>query len=154
MALACQPHLLIADEPTTSLDVTLQVQYLNLLKEIQSRQKVALLFITHDFGIVAKMSDRVAVMYAGKIVEMAEVRDIFNQPSHPYTVALMNSVPKLESKADRLFSIEGQPPNLYDPPQGCRFSARCDRKIHRCPLESPPEVKLGDSHKVWCWLHV
>jgi oligopeptide/dipeptide ABC transporter ATP-binding protein len=154
MALACQPHLLIADEPTTSLDVTLQVQYLNLLKEIQKKQKVALLFITHDFGIVAKMSDRVAVMYAGKIVEMATVRDIFNQPAHPYTLALMNSVPKLESKKDRLFSIEGQPPNLYDPPPGCKFSTRCHQEDQRCIPESPPEVDLGHSHKVWCWHYV
>ena len=112
IAMSCEPVIIIADEPTTALDVTIQLQYLRLLKEIQSSTGLAIIFITHDFGVVARMCDRVAVMYAGRIVEHGPVRDIFNEPSHPYTQALIASVPKLEEKAERLYSIEGQPPLL------------------------------------------
>ena len=122
IGISCQPQVLIADEPTTSLDVTIQAQYLALLKELQRDSNVALIFITHDFGIVAKMCDRVAVMYAGRIVEQGSVRDIFNHPSHPYTEALLASVPKMEEDVDRLYSIEGQPPTLHDLPTGCPFA--------------------------------
>jgi ABC-type dipeptide/oligopeptide/nickel transport system ATPase component len=119
ISISCQPSVLIADEPTTSLDVTIQAQYLKLLKELQEEQDLGLIFITHDFGIVAKMCDKVAVMYAGKIVEQGSVRDIFNNPSHPYTEALLASVPKLEEDVDRLYSIEGLhlPPALVPTPK-------------------------------------
>ena len=125
IGISCEPMVLIADEPTTSLDVTIQAQYLKLLKDIQKESDLSIIFITHDFGIVAKMCDRVAVMYAGKIVEMGSVRDIFNNPSHPYTEALLASVPKMEEDVERLYSIEGQPPTLHDLPEGCPFAPRC-----------------------------
>ena len=116
IGISCDPAVLIADEPTTSLDATIQAQYLRLLRELQESTGVGIIFITHDFGIVAKMCDRVAVMYAGKIVEQGDVRQIFNNPSHPYTEALIQSVPKMEVKEDRLYSIPGQPPALWDLP--------------------------------------
>jgi ABC-type dipeptide/oligopeptide/nickel transport system ATPase component len=120
IAMSCEPGVIIADEPTTALDVTIQLQYLRLLKDIQARTGLAIIFITHDFGVVARMCDRVAVMYAGRIVEQGPVRDIFNQPSHPYTQALIASVPKLEERVERLYSIDGQPPLLSNLPAGCR----------------------------------
>ncbi|HEV8639636.1 MAG TPA: ABC transporter ATP-binding protein [Methylomirabilota bacterium] len=152
ISLACRPAILIADEPTTSLDVTIQAQYLRLLKGLQEEMGLALIFITHDFGIVAKMCDRVAVMYAGRIVESAEVRELFNHPRHPYTVALLNSVPRLETKIERLSSIEGQPPLLYDLPPGCPFAPRCPHARDRCRDEYPPEVAVKDGHRVSCWM--
>jgi oligopeptide/dipeptide ABC transporter ATP-binding protein len=152
ISLACRPAILIADEPTTSLDVTIQAQYLRLLKGLQEEMGLALIFITHDFGIVAKMCDRVAVMYAGRIVESAEVRELFNHPRHPYTVALLNSVPRLETKIERLSSIEGQPPPLYDLPPGCPFAPRCPHARDRCRDEYPPEVAVADGHRVNCWM--
>jgi oligopeptide/dipeptide ABC transporter ATP-binding protein len=152
ISLACRPAILIADEPTTSLDVTIQAQYLRLLKGLQEEMGLALIFITHDFGIVAKMCDRVAVMYAGRIVESAEVRELFNHPRHPYTVALLNSVPRLETKIERLSSIEGQPPPLYDLPPGCPFAPRCPHARDRCRDEYPPEVAVADGHRVSCWM--
>jgi oligopeptide/dipeptide ABC transporter ATP-binding protein len=153
--LACRPHLLIADEATTALDVTTQKQYLNLLQDIQRQEHLALIFITHDFGIVAKMCDRVAVMYAGKIVEKAEVRQIFDHPVHPYTRALMNSVPKVDERVETLHSIEGQPPSLLNLPPGCAFLPRCSQKIEKCSLgESPPEVELPGERSVKCWRYV
>ena len=125
IAMSCEPDILIADEPTTALDVTIQLQYLRLLKEIQAATGLAIIFITHDFGVVARMCDRVAVMYAGRIVEQGPVRDIFDHPSHPYTEALIASVPKLEEQVDWLYSIDGQPPLLMNLPEGCRFAPRC-----------------------------
>ncbi|HXV09900.1 MAG TPA: ABC transporter ATP-binding protein, partial [Burkholderiales bacterium] len=125
IAISCEPKIIIADEPTTSLDVTIQAQYLRLLREIQEATNLALIFITHDFGIVAKMCDRVLVMYAGRIVESGSVRDIFNHPSHPYTQALLRSVPSMDEDVERLYSIDGQPPALWDLPEGCRFAPRC-----------------------------
>jgi oligopeptide/dipeptide ABC transporter ATP-binding protein len=151
MGISCQPQVLIADEPTTSLDVTIQAQYLALLNEIKKESDVALLFITHDFGIVAKMCDRVAVMYAGKIVEMGGVRDIFNHPAHPYTEALLASVPKMEEDVDRLYSIEGQPPTLHDLPSGCAFAARCQYVMERCREEYPPQIEAREGHISACW---
>ncbi|CAI8055998.1 Dipeptide transport ATP-binding protein DppD [Geodia barretti] len=138
IGISCEPAVLIADEPTTSLDVTIQAQYLKLLKDLQQQQNLALIFITHDFGVVAKMCDKVAVMYAGKIVEMGDVREIFNTPSHPYTEALLASVPKLEEDVDRLYAIEGQPPALHDLPPGCSFADRCPYVMDRCRDEYPP----------------
>jgi oligopeptide/dipeptide ABC transporter ATP-binding protein len=154
MALACQPRLLIADEPTTSLDVTIQAQYLSLLKEIQTQTNKAMLFITHDFGIVALMCDRVAVMYAGKIVEVAEVRELFYNPAHPYTDALIRSVPNVEQKVQRLQTIEGQPPPLYSLPTGCSFHPRCLARSQKCQSGFPPEVKIKDNHVVNCWKYI
>jgi len=151
ISISCEPTVLIADEPTTSLDVTIQAQYLRLLKDLQRDSNMALIFITHDFGIVAKMCDQVAVMYAGKIVEHGSVRDIFNQPSHPYTEALLASVPKLEEDVDRLYSIEGQPPTLHDLPQGCPFAPRCQYTMDRCREEYPPEVIASAGHSASCW---
>ena len=150
ISISCQPSVLIADEPTTSLDVTIQAQYLKLLKELQEEQDLGLIFITHDFGIVAKMCDKVAVMYAGKIVEQGSVRDIFNNPSHPYTEALLKSVPKLEEDVERLYSIEGQPPTLHDLPQGCPIAPRCDYVMDRCREEYPPILEVNEAHSAAC----
>ena len=152
IGISCDPLVLIADEPTTSLDATIQAQYLRLLKDLQQETGAALIFITHDFGIVAKMCDRVAVMYAGRIVEQGDVRQIFNTPSHPYTEALLNSVPKIEEKADRLYSIEGQPPALWDLPSGCSFAPRCQYVHDRCYQEYPSHFTVNDGQSAACWL--
>jgi len=151
IGISCQPLVLIADEPTTSLDVTIQAQYLKLLRDLQQESGMSLIFITHDFGIVAKMCDRVAVMYAGKIVEVGTVRDIFNKPSHPYTEALLASVPKMEEDVDRLYAIEGQPPLLHDLPVGCSFADRCPYVMDRCREEYPPEFPVDEGHYSACW---
>ena len=151
IGISCQPQVLIADEPTTSLDVTIQAQYLKLLKELQQDSDLSLIFITHDFGIVAKMCDRVAVMYAGRIVEQGSVRDIFNRPSHPYTEALLASVPKMEEDVDRLYSIEGQPPPLHDLPVGCSFADRCQYVMDRCREEYPIRATVAEGHEASCW---
>ena len=151
ISISCQPSVLIADEPTTSLDVTIQAQYLKLLKELQQESNLGLIFITHDFGIVAKMCDKVAVMYAGKIVEQGSVRDIFNHPSHPYTEALLASVPKLEEDVDRLYSIEGQPPALHDLPPGCPFAPRCPYVMEQCREEYPSVFQVNEAHSAACW---
>jgi len=152
VALSCKPGLLIADEPTTSLDVTIQAQFLSLLKEIQQKSGVAMIMITHDFGIVSKVCDRVAVMYAGKIIETADVREIFNNPTHPYTIALLNSVPKMGTEVEILYTIEGQPPDLSDLPKGCSFTPRCPHTKDICKTEYPPMTGLHDGHIVSCWL--
>ena len=152
IGISCEPQLLIADEPTTSLDVTIQAQYLNLLKDIQQRSRLAMIFITHNIGIVAKMCDNVGVMYAGKLVERAPVRTIFNQPAHPYTEALLQAVPKLTDRSKRLWSIEGQPPDLANPPTGCPFNPRCPHAEDRCRREVPPEFQVGENHYTRCWL--
>ena len=152
MVLSCQPRLLIADEPTTSLDVTIQAQFLKLLKEIQQQQNLAMIMVTHDLGIVAKVCDRVAVMYAGKIVEIGGVRDIFYSPAHPYTKALLGSLPKMDVKEERLYTIEGQPPELHDLPPGCSFSPRCPHVEEICKQEYPPQSIIKDGHLVNCWL--
>ena len=152
IGISCEPRLLIADEPTTSLDVTIQAQYLNLLKDIQQRSRLAMIFITHNIGIVAKMCDNVGVMYAGKLVERAPVRTIFNQPAHPYTEALLHAMPKLTDRSKRLWSIEGQPPDLANPPTGCPFNPRCPQAEDRCRREVPPEFQVGENHYTRCWL--
>jgi peptide/nickel transport system ATP-binding protein len=152
IAISCQPNLLIADEPTTSLDVTIQLQYLELLKDLQKQFGMAMIFITHDFGIVATICDRVAVMYAGRIVETASTRDIFNHPAHHYTDALLKSVPKLDVDVDRLASIPGQPPSgLGRVSAGCRFAPRCAKCSDKCVNEEPPLVTVHDGHQVRCW---
>ncbi len=152
IAISCEPKVIIADEPTTSLDVTIQAQYLRLLREIQEATNLALIFITHDFGIVAKMCDRVMVMYAGRVVESGPVRDIFNRPSHPYTQALLSSVPSMDEDVERLYSIGGQPPALWDLPVGCRFAPRCQFAEDRCRREYPPAVRVSEGHTAACWL--
>jgi oligopeptide/dipeptide ABC transporter ATP-binding protein len=151
IAMSCRPHLLIADEPTTALDATIQAQYIALFKDIQEKTNVAIIFITHDFGVIANMCHRVGVMYAGKIVESAPTREIFKAPRHPYTVALINSVPLLDRKDARLYSIEGQPPSLLNLPPGCRFAPRCSFAKDTCRQQEPPEVKVGNDHTVSCW---
>ena len=152
IGISCDPLILIADEPTTSLDATIQAQYLRLLRDLQAETGVGLIFITHDFGIVAKMCDRVAVMYAGRIVEMGDVRQIFNRPSHPYTEALINSVPSIEEKTERLYSIPGQPPALWDLPPGCSFAPRCPYAHDRCLQEYPLTFELDGGQSSACWL--
>jgi oligopeptide/dipeptide ABC transporter ATP-binding protein len=154
IAISCEPKVIIADEPTTSLDVTIQAQYLRLLREIQEETNLALIFITHDFGIVAKMCDRVVVMYAGRHVESGPVREIFNHPSHPYTQALLRSVPTMDEDVQRLYSIEGQPPALWDLPEGCRFAARCPYAEDHCRRNYPPSFDVGNNgaaHTASCW---
>ncbi len=153
MAIAAPPRLLIADEPTTSLDLTIQAQYLGLLKELQERHHFAMIFVTHNLGIVAKMCERVAVMYAGRIVEMGPVREIFTSPRHPYTQALLESVPRLGAKLDRLTAIEGQPPDLARLPAGCAFAPRCPNVMERCRVEAPPEFVVAPGQVSRCWLH-
>ncbi len=152
IAIARSPSLLIADEPTTSLDATIQLQYLRLLKDIQAETGAAILFITHDFGIVARMCDRVAVMYAGKIVEQADVVQLFDSPAHPYTEALLASVPDLSVDVDLLPSIEGQPPSPDDLPPGCAFAPRCPYVFDRCE-EYPNEFIVEPDHVARCWRH-
>jgi oligopeptide/dipeptide ABC transporter ATP-binding protein len=151
IAISCEPKVIIADEPTTSLDVTIQAQYLRLLREIQEEKNLALIFITHDFGIVAKMCDRVMVMYAGRVVESGSVRDIFNRPAHPYTQALLRSVPNMDQDVQRLDSISGQPPALWELPEGCRFAPRCPVAEERCRHEYPAAARIADRHSAHCW---
>ena len=151
IAQAGGPKLIIADEPTTNLDVTIQLQYLNLLKDLQRASGVALMFITHNLGIVAKMCDRVAVMYAGKIVEMQSVRGLFYAPRHPYTKALLDSIPKLGTKTP-LYAVPGQPPDLSNLPSGCSFHPRCAHATRRCRNEEPPEQGDAESGTARCWL--
>jgi oligopeptide/dipeptide ABC transporter ATP-binding protein len=152
IGISCEPRLLIADEPTTSLDLTIQAQYLKLLRDLQREHGLALIFITHNLGIVAKMCDRLAVMYAGRVVEAGPVSTIFNGPAHPYTEALLNSIPRMSDGRERLTAIDGQPPDLAQLPPGCAFAARCQRAFARCLEESPPEYGVGDDHRSRCWL--
>ena len=152
IGISCNPAVLIADEPTTSLDATIQAQYLRLLRELQESTGVGIIFITHDFGIVAKMCDRVAVMYAGKIVEQGDVRQIFNNPQHPYTEALINSVPKMEENVERLYSIPGNPPNLWELETECSFADRCPKVMDKCREAYPPTYEIGQGQVAACWL--
>ena len=151
MAMAYRPKVLIADEPTTALDVTIQSQYLRLLRQLQRETDVAIILITHDFGVVAATCDRVAVMYAGQIVEHGTVREIFDHPRHPYTRALLASRPRVDTDVDRLPSIEGQPPSMADMPVGCRFAPRCSYAIEICRIDPPPVFEASESHAAWCW---
>jgi oligopeptide/dipeptide ABC transporter ATP-binding protein len=151
MALAGGPKLIVADEPTTNLDVTIQLQYLNLLKELQRQTGVALIFVTHDLGIVARMCDKVAVMYAGKIVEQGPVREIYNTPRHPYTEGLLKSVPRIGSKA-ALYVIPGQPPDLANVPPGCAFHPRCPQAMACCGTAEPEPFVYAPGHISKCWL--
>ena len=152
MAIASSPKVIIADEPTTALDVTIQLQYLRLLKDIQAETGLAIIFITHDFGIVARMCDRVAVMYAGRIVESADVRDLFNKPKHPYTQKLIASIPRLHG-ANKPEFLSGTPPDPVRPPLGCRFRERCPHAFEPCESKDPPAIKVGKAHTARCWLY-
>ena len=150
-AIACEPKLLVADEATTALDATIQAQYLELLRSLQKDLNLALLFITHDFGIVAKMCDAVAVMYAGRIVEYADVRESFNHPAHPYTLALLEAVPKVDRRVDRLYAIPGSPATGWTESPGCPFASRCAFAIDRCIQEQPPLITVRPGHTSECW---
>lgn len=153
MALSCNPKLLVADEPTTALDVTIQAQIMDLLKEIQQETNTAVILITHDLGVVASMAQRVAVMYAGKVVELGTCEEIFYEPKHPYTVALLESLPSVNiSKDTNLVSISGSPPDLLAPPVGCAFAARCRHCMEICVEEQPPEFTVSEEHYAACWL--
>ncbi len=150
MALSCQPKLLIADEPTTALDVTIQAQVLRLLKEIQGEMGMAVMLITHDLGVVSEIADRVAVMYAGRIVESGPIEAIFGEMRHPYTRGLLESIPQLEEKRSRLNAIPGQVPNPMDLPSGCKFHPRCHLMIDECMREEPPLFRVNGNHFSRC----
>jgi oligopeptide/dipeptide ABC transporter ATP-binding protein len=157
MALACEPELLIADEPTTALDVTIQAQILDLMRDLRRDFNTAVILITHDLGIVAEMADRVAVMYAGEIVEETDVETLFATPKHPYTQGLIGSVPILGQIKDTLDVIPGNVPNLIDLPVGCRFAERCqariDNGLEKCTVEKPELLQVGERHRARCWLY-
>jgi oligopeptide/dipeptide ABC transporter ATP-binding protein len=152
IGISCEPRLLIADEPTTSLDLTIQAQILNLLGELQRAHGLALVFITHNLGIVAKMCDRLAVMYAGQVVEYGPVSRLFNAPAHPYTRALLNAIPRMDDPDRRLAAIDGQPPDLAALPPGCAFAPRCPQAHARCREAAPPPAAPAPDHVARCWL--
>ncbi len=152
MALVCQPDLMIADEPTTALDVTIEAQILRLMREMQQKQGTAIMMITHNLGIVAELCDYVYVMYAGRIMEQASIYDIFAAPAHPYTFGLLNSIPRIGEVKDRLYTIRGMVPNLLALPKGCRFCPRCDRAMQICTQCEPELYEVGDGHKARCFL--
>jgi peptide/nickel transport system ATP-binding protein/oligopeptide transport system ATP-binding protein len=152
MALACEPALLIADEPTTALDVTIQAQILELMRDLQQRLGMAILIITHDLGVIAELADDVVVMYAGKVVEKAPVRALFDDPQHPYTIGLLGSIPRLDVERERLATIEGTVPSPANQPAGCRFAPRCPFADRKCHAEEPPLREIGGAvHQVACW---
>jgi peptide/nickel transport system ATP-binding protein len=150
LALALDPDLVIADEPVTALDVIVQHQVLKTFRELQERLNLSVIMITHDISVVAETCDEVAVMYAGKIVEQASIDRFFNEPFHPYTLGLQNAYPSLADTARDLISIEGYPPDLFDPPSGCRFRDRCPFAIERCHHEEPPLIEVGPGHRAAC----
>ena len=153
-AIGPTPALLVADEPTTALDVTTQRQYLQLLQELQAQTGVTIIFITHDMSIVGSLCDRIAVFYGGIVVEIGPKAEIFDQPSHPYTKALLGAIPVLGDKVERLQSVEGEPPNPSNMPDGCPFAPRCDAAMDKCRTGDPPPVfQLTDARRVRCWLH-
>ena len=153
IALACEPKLLIADEPTTALDVTIQAQILELMQELRQKLGMSIIMITHDLGVVASMCERIAVMYAGHIVEYGTAEEIFYEPKHEYTKGLINSIPKLSAQEiERLVPIEGQPVDLLNPPAGCPFAPRCANCMKICLREMPPKTELSDTHYSHCWL--
>jgi peptide/nickel transport system ATP-binding protein len=153
MALACKPQLLIADEPTTALDVTIQAQILRLMKELQQEMGTSILLITHNLGVVAEVCDRMGVMYAGNMVEVGQKMEIFEEPLHPYTQGLINSIPKINQTVDRLQTIEGTVPNLIKPPSGCRFNPRCPFAMEICKEEKPELIEIRPDHQVACHLY-
>lgn len=152
MALACKPKLLIADEPTTALDVTIQAQVLDLMNELKQKLNASIIFITHDLGVIAEMSDRVMVMYAGKVVEVAKTLEIFKNPKHPYTIGLLGSKPDMTTESSRLHVIPGNVPDLSNVPPGCPFHTRCERAMNVCKERFPYETILDGEHRISCWL--
>ena len=153
MALILQPKIVIADEPTTALDVVVQAQILNLLKKLQKELGISIILITHDLSIIAELADKVAIMYAGKIVEFGPLEKVYLEPQHPYTQALLKSIPRLRGEKSKLEWIPGTPPDLRNPPPGCRFAPRCKFAMDICRRQEPPEVQLSSDHRVLCWLH-
>ena len=153
MALACNPRLIIADEPTTALDVTIQAQILELLRDLKNKMDGSIMLITHDLGVIAEMADYVVVMYAGRVIEMGTVREIFHNPMHPYTIGLQKSKPTMQSDTDTLFNIPGNVPNPINMPKHCFFKERCDRCIKKCSGEYPEMIKVSDTHYVACHLY-
>lgn len=153
MAMACKPKLLIADEPTTALDVTIQAQILDLMRKVREESGTSIMMITHDLGVVAEMCDRVVVMYAGKVVEEADVFTIFEDPKHPYTIGLLDSVPKLGQKITRLESIPGNVPTPGNMPQGCKFAPRCNKVMEICRNQDPELTSIDNDHTCRCWLY-
>ena len=155
MALACNPKLLIADEPTTALDVTIQAQIIELLKELKEKINMSIIFITHDLGVISEICDKVAVMYAGNIIERGSIDDIFYNPKHPYTLGLLKSIPKINAdEHERLIPIEGNPVDLINPPKGCAFAPRCDYCMNICMEKVPPVYSVEEGHESSCWLLV
>lgn len=155
MALSCNPKLLIADEPTTALDVTIQAQIIGLMKDLKSKINMSIIFITHDLGVIADICDKVAVMYAGTIVESGSIDEIFYEPKHPYTWGLLNSIPKVNVDTyERLIPIEGNPVDLINPPAGCSFAPRCKHCMKVCLDKMPPVVNVSEGHNTLCWLPV
>ena len=154
MALSCNPKILIADEPTTALDVTMQAQILDIMNKLKKTYDTAIILITHDLGVVAQMADRIAVMYAGEIMEAGDARQIFYQPSHPYTWGLLGAMPNMiQDVKSELYTIPGTPPDLYAPPVGCPFAARCEYAMEACLKEEPPKFVKDSGHMSRCWLH-
>lgn len=151
MALACNPSILIADEPTTALDVTIQAQIMHLLRDLQQVHGSSVILITHDMGVVAQIAQRVMVMYAGQAVEYGDVKSIFKNPAHPYTIGLLKSIPSINESGRKLYSITGSIPSPADYPKGCRFSSRCEQACGRCAREMPPLFDLGEGRQVRCW---
>jgi oligopeptide/dipeptide ABC transporter ATP-binding protein len=155
MALACHPSILIADEPTTALDVTIQAQIIELIKDLRAKEKMAVIWITHDLAVVAEIADRVIVMYAGFIVEEADIFTLYDQPLHPYTRALIQSIPRVDSrKSSKLVTIPGSPPNCVHLPPGCPFEPRCQFRYENCRSHMPPLTSIAPDHQVACWVDV
>jgi oligopeptide transport system ATP-binding protein len=153
MALSCMPQILIADEPTTALDVTIQAQIVELVIRLREELGMAIIWITHDLGVVASIANRVAVMYGGFIIEEAPVKSLYSEPAHPYTIGLLQSLPQIhEKERKQLFSIEGMPPTLFRKPQACPFAPRCQFVKERCWNENPQLELIGDNHRVACWV--
>jgi len=154
MAMACNPDIIIADEPTTALDVTIQAQIIRLLKNLQTERNISIIFITHDLGVVAELCTKIAVMYAGKILEEGSADEIYGQPSHPYTLGLMAAVPRVDQEREKpLAPIPGSPPDMLSPPSGCPFFPRCAYARNVCADEMPPEYTVGENHKARCYMH-
>ena len=153
MSLSCDPKVLIADEPTTAVDVTIKAQILDILRQLKNTRQMSILFITHELSIVSEIGDRIAVMYAGRVAETANVSELLSNPKHPYTIGLINCLPSLTRAGDRLESIPGTVPSLIDPPGGCLFHPRCDKAIATCSQEEPPPVVISEGHTVFCHLY-
>jgi len=151
MALCCNPEIIIADEPTTALDVIVQDRILKRIRTLQIELNMAMIYISHDIAVIAEVSDRIAVMYAGRMAELADAMDVFKHPLHPYTYALLSAFPSIKGERRALMTLPGEPPDLLNPPDGCRFHPRCPYASDRCRAEQPPFEDLGNDHFVACW---